>query len=62
MDVILLVNMFILMRITQHKGDDIMVEYEPTDISNVLVEALPYIKKFHKQKIMIKYVVLHKRL
>ena len=32
-----------------------MVEYEPTDISNVLIEALPYIKKFHKQKIMIKY-------
>ncbi|RAP53461.1 MAG: acetylglutamate kinase [Methanosphaera sp. rholeuAM270] len=32
-----------------------MVEYEPTDISNVLIEALPYIKKFHNKKIMIKY-------
>ena len=32
-----------------------MVEYKPTDISNVLIEALPYIKKFHKKKIMIKY-------
>ncbi|WP_292474458.1 acetylglutamate kinase [Methanosphaera sp.] len=25
------------------------------DISNVLIEALPYIKKFHNKKIMIKY-------
>ncbi|RAP50346.1 MAG: acetylglutamate kinase [Methanosphaera sp. rholeuAM74] len=25
------------------------------DISNVLIEALPYIKKFHSKKIMIKY-------
>lgn len=32
-----------------------MVEYEPMDISNVLIEALPYIKKFHNKKIMIKY-------
>jgi len=32
-----------------------MVEYEPLDISNVLIEALPYIKKFHNKKIMIKY-------
>lgn len=32
-----------------------MVEYEPTDISKVLIEALPYIKKFHNKKIMIKY-------
>lgn len=32
-----------------------MVEYKPTDISNVLVEALPYIKQFHKQKVLIKY-------
>ena len=32
-----------------------MVEYEPIDISNVLIEALPYIKKFHNKKIMIKY-------
>lgn len=32
-----------------------MVEYKPTDISNVLIEALPYIKQFHKQKVMIKY-------
>lgn len=32
-----------------------MVDYEPIDISNVLIEALPYIKKFHNKKIMIKY-------
>jgi acetylglutamate kinase len=32
-----------------------MVEEEQLNISNVLVEALPYIKKFHKKKIMIKY-------
>ena len=32
-----------------------MVEYEPMDISKVLIEALPYIKKFHDKKIMIKY-------
>ena len=32
-----------------------MVDYEPIDISNVLIEALPYIKKFHDKKIMIKY-------
>lgn len=32
-----------------------MVEYKPTDISHVLIEALPYIKKFHGKKIMIKY-------
>lgn len=32
-----------------------MVEYEPLDISKVLIEALPYIKKFHNKKIMIKY-------
>lgn len=32
-----------------------MVEYEPLDISKVLIEALPYIKKFHDKKIMIKY-------
>lgn len=32
-----------------------MVEQEQIDISNVLIEALPYIKKFHDKKIMIKY-------
>ncbi len=32
-----------------------MVEQEQIDISNVLIEALPYIKKFHNKKIMIKY-------
>ncbi|OED30151.1 acetylglutamate kinase [Methanosphaera sp. WGK6] len=32
-----------------------MVEQEQLDISNVLIEALPYIKKFHDKKIMIKY-------
>lgn len=32
-----------------------MVEQEQLDISNVLIEALPYIKKFHGKKIMIKY-------
>ena len=32
-----------------------MVDQEQFDISNVLIEALPYIKKFHNKKIMIKY-------
>ena len=32
-----------------------MVEQEQLEISNVLIEALPYIKKFHDKKIMIKY-------
>ena len=37
-------------------GDNvIMVDDKPMDISNVLIEALPYIKKFHNKKIMIKY-------
>ncbi len=32
-----------------------MVDDAQLDISNVLIEALPYIKKFHNKKIMIKY-------
>ncbi|MBE6487310.1 MAG: acetylglutamate kinase [Methanosphaera stadtmanae] len=32
-----------------------MVKEEQLDISKVLIEALPYIKKFHDKKIMIKY-------
>ena len=32
-----------------------MVDDMSMDISNVLIEALPYIKKFHSKKIMIKY-------
>lgn len=32
-----------------------MVDKEQMDIANVLIEALPYIKKFHGKKIMIKY-------
>ncbi len=32
-----------------------MVDEEQINISNVLIEALPYIKKFHGKKIMIKY-------
>lgn len=32
-----------------------MINEEEVDISKVLIEALPYIKKFHDKKIMIKY-------
>lgn len=36
-------------------GIDRMRERDEFNISNVLIEALPYIKKFHDKKIMIKY-------
>ena len=32
-----------------------MVDEEQINITDVLIEALPYIKKFHDKKIMIKY-------
>ncbi len=32
-----------------------MIEQDEFEISNVLIEALPYIKKFYNKKIMIKY-------
>lgn len=36
-------------------GEYDMREHDESNISNVLIEALPYIKKFHDKKIMIKY-------
>ena len=41
--------------VKQMKKGEVKKEKDELNISNVLIEALPYIKKFHDKKIMIKY-------